>query len=306
MDYIKKTYSSNGFQYALPWIILIIGLLFFILSITVTFKNENWQHIFEGLGKTMLTGGIFAVLLKSMQFMGIFKDELTNILFEPKSLENRIDLPIFWEKTSRVLFRNKFPKISEKLLNDVKEMYFPTKEVSYYENAEHNIEIRLDPPNIIRMIDTVTLDVICESPTTNTNYTFGGSVDANSTYKLISFKLDGTDMISKYKPIKKQINGRNHEAVDIKLSGKTKYHIEKIEEEITNLDLDDLMIFRAKKIFFRLKVQIHHDSNLDIDFHSCGTLVSFKLTKSNINYKEYYCDGLIYPEQGYFYKIKIK
>ena len=56
----------------------------------------------------------------------------------------------------------------------------------------------------------------------------------------------------------------------------------------------------------KLKIQIHHDEDIELNLKKSGTLSEFVLKKSNPTFKEFYIEGLIYPEQGYYVVLKIK
>jgi len=279
------------------------GLLF--LGYFSDFTNEKVQELTKKLGETILIGGVFAVILKSMQYTGIFKESIASVIYEPKFLENRKDLNFIWEKMSIVLFRNKFPKISDKLLHDVKEMYFPTQEVIYYENAEHELKINIIDfdKKIIKITTSSTLDVICENKSTKTFYEHGHSLDCKD-YKLLKFKIDGNDVV-KPEVYTKNVGGIEYQMTKAKLTGKDKYRIKVVVERIVNLNEDDIYTFNATKIFNKLKVQIHFDNGLSFDFYSLGTLKYFNNSKNHDHFIEYTYDDLIYRKQGYFIKIKI-
>lgn len=300
---INKIYSNKSFQSALPWLMLILGLLCLTFGTFNESENKKLLDFLKELGKAILIGGVFAVLLKSIQFMGVFKEALISIVYEAKFLENRKDLPTIWEKVSIVLFKNKFPKISEKVLNDVKETYFPTQEVIYYENAEHELKFNLiDDSNVLKIILITNLDVVCENKVTKTYYEHGFSKDCKS-YKLIKFKIDGND-VNKPEVFDKNINGQIYQITKAKLTGKDKYRITLHVERTINLDEDNLYKFSATKIFNKLKVQIHFDSNLSFDFQGLGTLKDFTNNKNHEHFREFVYDGLIYKKQGYLIRIK--
>lgn len=303
---LNKVYSNKTFQSALPWIMLIVGLISLLYGIFNKTADENFLAFARDSGKAILTGGVFAVLLKSMQFMGVFKEAILSIIYEPQYLENRKDLPSMWEKLSMVLFKNKFPKISDKLLHDVKEMYFPTKEVIYYENAEHELKFKiLDKDNsLISVTATTNLDVICESKTTKTFYEHGFSTDCTD-YKMTKFKVDGNDT-TKSETSTKNIDGVEYHVMKTKLAGKEKYRINLVTERTIDIAKDDLFQFGATKIFNKLKIQIHFDKGLSFDFHSLGTLKNFSNTKNHEHFREFVYDGLIYVRQGYYFKIKLQ
>lgn len=269
------------------------------------FEDVKLQGFTQKFGEGILVGGVFAVILKSMQYLGVFKEAITGIIYEPKFLENRKDLPQLWEKMSTVIFSNKFPKISDKLLHDVKEMYFPTQEVIYYENAEHDIKYNIvnHQEKLVKVTTISSLEVVCESRNTKTFYEHGHSLDCKD-YKLLKFKIDGSDVIKPEIYLKK-IGDTEYQMTKTKLTGKERFKINLSTERIINLNEDDIYTFNATKIFNKLKVQIHFDKGLSFKFHSLGTLKSFYNTKTHDHFLEYVYDGLIYKKQGYFVEIKM-
>jgi hypothetical protein len=133
---------------ALPWLTTSFGLAFFLAGTFAEFTKPETKEFCSGLGKTLLASGIFAFILKSQQLLGVYKDELTKVVFEPKFLQNRKDLADFWEKTTLELFKHKFPRINKKITQDVKEIYLPTQSVQYYDNLKMYINIKvIDPEN---------------------------------------------------------------------------------------------------------------------------------------------------------------
>ena len=155
----KKIFNPNS----IPVIFIVIGLFALLLSIWGTFENLLWKETWGTFGKTILASGVFAGILKLMQISGVFKEELEKLMFEPKFLKNRNDIPSYWDKLSQELFKNKFPGISKKLLNDIKDTYFPTKSVTYYDQLEHFYEIDLDDEGVLTIKQKVSLNVICSS-----------------------------------------------------------------------------------------------------------------------------------------------
>lgn len=68
-----KTWIKKSF----PWILIILGLLALLLS----YKTEGDLARFLTIsGTAILSGGVFSVTLKSFQFVGLFKEEITNVL----------------------------------------------------------------------------------------------------------------------------------------------------------------------------------------------------------------------------------
>jgi hypothetical protein len=304
---LKNIFNSKGFQSALPYIILFIGLFVLAFGIFGPVEDINWREFLTASGKSMLAGGIFTVLLKAIQFMGVFKDELVKVIYEPKYLSTRNDLPELWQKMSTVLFKNKFPLISNKLLKDVKETYFPIKEVTYCDNAEHVIDLKLvDKENgEIKIILTTTMNVICESRDTKAFYEFGHSKDENGQHEITKTVIDGKENF-KFEKTTRTIGKIEYEMFKVKLAGKEKYTVERTGERILKINIDNIYAFSSKKILNKLKVQIHFEAGIEFQFNKAGTIGSYQLKRDRDLFKEYYYEGLIYPEQGYYLWLKIK
>lgn len=46
----------------------------------------------------MLSSGIFTAILKSLQFTGIFKEEISKVMVGTDFIKNRNDLPELWKE----------------------------------------------------------------------------------------------------------------------------------------------------------------------------------------------------------------
>ena len=101
----------------------IFGLFLFTYGVFGDFENEKWKEFVSGLGKTFLAGAIFSMLLKTAQFLGVFKEEIEKVIYDTKFISNRVDLPEYWEKVTKELFKNRFPRINKAITKDVKEIY---------------------------------------------------------------------------------------------------------------------------------------------------------------------------------------
>lgn len=118
MSDIKKTEKSkstffksttDSFLKNMAWIFIILGLLIIMLS-TCDYFTDSIQELINKIGFTMLTSGVFAAIMKSFQFIGIFKQEIENVILESKFIEKRNDLPELWKKISQCIYKEKFPE----------------------------------------------------------------------------------------------------------------------------------------------------------------------------------------------------
>ena len=142
------------------WILLLIGVFIIYMS-TWGFFNTYFKYILEKIGLAVLSSGVFAAVLKSLQFTGIFKKEIEKIVLGTKFIENRNDLPKLWRKVSRSVYNKKFPKISKELENIVLKNYFPTDHAYYYTDFRYTLDIEeLTEDNIIKFTQNVSFEVV--------------------------------------------------------------------------------------------------------------------------------------------------
>src|SRR5690606_407409 len=148
---------NNSFiKPALPWILMLVSVLCLCVGYFAV-EIKSWSGLFVSIGTAVLSGGVLTAILKSVQFLGIFKEELNSVIFETRFLRNRNDLPDFWEKVTKEFIRDRLPTIHSKILNDVKEQYLPTSYVQYYEDYINVIDIKLiDSENEIVVVTNKT------------------------------------------------------------------------------------------------------------------------------------------------------
>src|SRR5690606_38854038 len=77
MDSLKVMWIAlrDGAVRGLFWILLVCGLLLLAVG---SFANvgDAWRDFLKTTGASILASGVFAALLKSLQFMGVFRAEL--------------------------------------------------------------------------------------------------------------------------------------------------------------------------------------------------------------------------------------
>ncbi|KKX48754.1 hypothetical protein L950_0219440 [Sphingobacterium sp. IITKGP-BTPF85] len=121
MTWIKKNLT----------IIYLLLAVIFILFPNTSYSpfSEKWNEILQKIGFISLTSGIFAGVLKSIQFTGLFQEELQKIVSGSEFLKNRKDLQDLWKEISKIIYSKKFPEISEELEDTILNSYFQKKNI---------------------------------------------------------------------------------------------------------------------------------------------------------------------------------
>lgn len=148
-----KTENAGRWLFSnLPWIFVLLGFVFMLVGHILSghgFVNEAGTLLpqaiarlptaFKSIGATILGGGIFAAVLKSFQFTGIFREELAKVMFSRDYLEmqGKSYLEATWTRVSQAMFTHKFPGINRLIESSILRTYFPNDHNYYYEGIVH-------------------------------------------------------------------------------------------------------------------------------------------------------------------------
>ncbi|MXV16821.1 hypothetical protein [Hufsiella ginkgonis] len=308
MNVITRIFNNKTFLGAVPWISFITGLLLFLFGTFANFDDDHFAELWSGLGKTMLAGALFALMLKSIQFMGVFKEELIEIIYDVKYLRNRVDLPEYWEKITKELLKNKFPAISQKVTKDVKEIYLPTTSVQYYDNYKQHVSIKVvdDAEDIVEVIQKTRFTIIPVEPNETFVHQFENTIHCGDCPELVNFEILKFKVNEKEQHVSHQSsfeNKRLKTRYEVTLSGKSGYNIEMVVKKRYPLRCDNIIGAISSYIRHNFMVQFLH-AGLTLDFIDIGTLQKFKTNNESQGFLEKEYQGILYPKQGYIAIIK--
>lgn len=288
------------------WILSILGIFILYLSSIDIFTNY-FQDLLEKIGLAVLSSGVFASVLKSIQFSGIFRNEIEKVVMGTKFLEKRNDLPILWKKISRIVYNKKFPAISNELENIVLNTYFPTNHKFYYENFIYTLNIEeLSDDNVIKFTQVVKYTVVLAKDEISAEL----KGHFNKEKKHVTndrvnereyFKINGVDRTSDLE----------EETIEDDFDIKTKYRIlieneksfdvETKERREYSINDDYFKLLRVNAITREMDVSIKHPSNMTMSFFNIGLVNEFerKHTEHELTISRVLKKGLILPHQGF-------
>ncbi|RYJ38585.1 hypothetical protein NU08_2562 [Flavobacterium anhuiense] len=314
---LRKKYWDPLYVFCTSYVLYFI-ILFAVIFLTVAFAifetDEIWRDLFKGLGFTMVSSGVFAVILKSEQFSNIFHKELRNIIYSEEQLEKRTDLDKIWEKVTLALCRQKFKNISSKLHQKIKGFYLPVTQEYYYKNYNLDLTIELDPinPDFVRITEInktqiISHDIQC------IKYDFQSKIpvpdgDTITSYELQEFSVNNEKIdIDKHLSIKNE-NGILDIQFNYDCTGKTVYNIVRKEKKSYNLKSNPYRIHLAAWLIENFYLDLHYNKNMKIDFIEMGLLDKFTIEHmDNLPaYKRFKATltGLIFKKQGFMLFFK--
>lgn len=289
----------------LTWILLVLSLICFIMSSNKFFSDEI-SLVLEKAGLSMLTSGIFTAVLKSLQFTGIFKEEITKVMTGTAFIENRNDLPKLWKDISKSLYKRKFPKISDILEDKILNSYLPTNSPFYYE--DYNVSINITEINDNFEIFytqtceyTAILDNESESAILEIESQISDDDDPDTSIKneLVYFKVnnESVNMVEDESTIenpKKCLY--KHE-----LKNGKKFFVESKYTRRYPLKNENYKLFRMKHITHGMHVSINFPVDVRVSFFNIGLVNGFASVNKDFN--QHICrilnNDIILPHQGF-------
>lgn len=299
--------SYNHFRSGIAWFFLILGVILYYFGYFQIEKLSIWREICIKIGDVLIIGVLLGYLSNAAQFLGVFKQDLQDIIYGKDFIKQRKDITPLWETVSKQLFQNKFPAIHKDLLKIIIE-YFPKDEVSYYNDYESNIVIDwVDESNgIISCTETVSFDLIADS---NDEFVYPlktwTKVKTKEIYenKLTHISVNG-EKPKKTKETESSDSEDFCHELKIWLKGKTKYEIKYTRVKIYNINEDFYIGFRAKYIVNKLRVCLDYPDNIDAIFTCRGTTKDFENVKNSKRRIEMKYKSIILPRQGYIFALR--
>lgn len=297
---------------ALPTILLIVGLFLFFSCAFDLFgietSNKVLFRILEKAGDLILISSIISFLIDSAEYLGVFKKELEDVIYDTNFLKKRNDIESVWVKVSDVLFQSKFPEISQKLMMAVKN-YYSTDDglkLNYYDDYRNIYTIKYDEQNqdIIHVENKTSFLLKVEDEKefdfpmrywTCVEENNQGSVET----VMESISVNGDRLTNIKDPIKTYTDGMICFEFKIKLKGHREYRIQQVRKNKYNIKEDNYLGFRARWLVNDMRVQVFHPNDMKILFINRATANGFQSNCCTDTFKEYECKGLILKHQGY-------
>lgn len=300
--------SYKYFRSGSAWIILLFGICCYYCAYFQIENETIWKEIIIKIGDILVIGVILGYLTNVAQYLGVFKQELQNIVYGKEFLKQRKDITPLWEAVSIQMFKEKFPAIHKDFLKVISS-YFPKDEISYYNDYETNMTIEwVDKESgLIRVTDNVSFDLIADSnkrfhyPLKSWLRVIDGTQCEN---QIDNFTINGeTPNLGECRTYKdgEDICHEHH----IPMEGSTKYSIEYTRTKVYNLNEDFYIGFRAKYIVNKLRVSLDYPDDLDVIFTCRGTQADFEDVKKPKRCIEKKYKSVILPRQGFIFAIRI-
>jgi hypothetical protein len=304
---------TGGFKKNPIIIYTIIGIIMILVGFFIQ-RDQNgidWGKLLVTVGGVLLSGGVFAVIVKSAQFSEIFEKTLRNIIYAKEHLDVREDLDSIWESVTLALSKQKFGAISVRMHQNIKKYFLPVNHDFYYNDPKITLDIEIDPNDseYIILTEKQVVNLVTEDECLEIYYKFTNGIPfdlnepAKTSYKLESFKLNGK-VIDVTKNLK-VLTDKNTLLInfELMLTGNTKYNIVREEKKKYKLELNMNKRQLASWIYNNCTLNVTYVKDINIEFNDFGVLGTWKheIDTHNKKYNKLEAEykGLIYKNQGF-------
>ena len=309
---MKNILSINYLRTGAAWFCLILGIFLYISGYAWIDKASIWNSIVIKIADVLVIGVVLGFITNAAQFIGIFKQDLQDIIYGKEFIKQRKDIYPLWENISKELFKNKFPIIHKELLKAIND-YLPKDEVSYYSDYEAHTTIEWINRDlgIIKLTDIISFDLISDTDKEIhypiKTWTISNSTEQNYKNEITSITVNG---LCADNQVNKKREFRDDDSIcleqELVLCGSTKYTIKYTRVKEYNIREDYYIGFRAKYIVKDLRVSLDIPDDLEATFVCRGTQKDFEnINKTKKRIEKRY-RGIVLPRQGYIFVLEEK
>lgn len=297
------TLSKTSFLGSLQWIFLGVGGLCWLSPWLFPGVGTPWSVLIQNAGNILITGVLLGFISSHRHIKHFYRQDLNEVLFGEKFLQQRRDIADIWQKVSIALFKSRFPGINRSLMKTIQSTYLTSEYASYYEDFMIHVKVEWATPDkkFINVTDTIEYVLIADTDKEisfpQKNWIRVKEDDADKVYSRMTIFVDGEEV----EKCEGKMNGAGvlYLACNLQMSGKTRYEIRRIIEKRYNIEEDDYLGYRATFLTHNLTVTVAHEPDMHLTFIERGTENDFKERKLDENCCEYRYKGLILPRQGY-------
>jgi hypothetical protein len=297
------------------WLIVILVMtLSGIIFITIYFVSPKEKTIFieivGTIGKTILGSGVFFAILKSIQFLGIFKEELHRIMYSDVLLAKRNDIKDIWKIVTRSVYQTAFPSISNKI-EDIIQRQIPDK-LNYYHKDLHVVyEINYIDDNHFELIESQNFKIISDGKEfvfELNNYFCKLNDDADKSSFFMNLTINENDysheiiatesIVLEDNQLEKKYN------LKTSLLGSMEYNVQKVTRTIhTNL-LNGYWKFEIGRVTDSFTIDIRNTGKYELDLLPIGnnTALHKMFISSTLNISKH--SDIMMPGDGFLILIK--
>jgi hypothetical protein len=314
--------GADGFWKAAPWVFLFLGLaLFGVAHFFVDAKiDPSWNSFFLGVGSLLISAGVFAVLLKSFQYIKVFRDELLQV-FADESFQQRLESIVRPTPSSVVELRglveplverfakNRTASLSTGAIIELRQLLDIFDQDGFYRHFSRTIKIlSYDATSRnLKIDDELFIELVPVDPASEISHR-SSVTSQDSTFSNGTLEVNGQDYSNKIK-----VDG--HTVVyELQLAGLPSYRIRRQYRKTLDLKSDPYLNLRLTRPALNVDLRVENvvPSAINVIVRGVGFDTLNPSAKYDVTTSEK-CDGakvvqltrlnkqsLTLPDNGYF------
>lgn len=229
-------------------------------------KQANIQKVCYTLASAMLSAGVFAAVLKSMQFMDIFEEAMEKIVLTDKSwLESLSEkkLRVMWRNVLAATVAKGFPRLSERLGDEVFDVFIPQIGEYYYSKMYRRIEIVSfdSETDILHISEEYELIINAHSKDINIPYSFKltgawPSLFEEIPHQITHLTINNVDHLADIKTSGIKGDSKFLVTYDISLKGSEEYAVRRNMNRKTKLSGDPILHMVGTRFIESMQINI--------------------------------------------------
>lgn len=257
---------------SLPIWFIVAGIILFLLS--YFFENDTIKSALKSAAIAVFNGGIFAALLKSMQFIGVFEESLKNILISKSYISSlgKDQLSDLLNSISKTAVIKGFPELSERMSHDMLHNFISKIGDFYYSKLSREITILSydEKTDIIEISELFILEIKAHSAETvvpyKHNLAYSGDLVIAPVNQIRHFLID--DICHKGKM---NIDPSTQDmSCEIVLTGKEKYNISRLVHSKFKLSSDPVIQMTGSRFTDGMSVRLNTVPGISADVYPVG------------------------------------
>jgi len=306
VGWLSKKFREYSLLIAL--ILISFGVFGIILSV---YKPEEWDiktaELLMSISQPMLVSGVFAVFLKILQFNGIFKEELTKVIYSPEHLSQRKDIEELWNNASDLISGKPFPHLRTKIYDIVRDDFLKVSSDYLYEGIHRDIHIGWhDKDKGIIVVKTSMEGHIYNNLDNPTDFQRKHTLDnldpvllpSERELELGELKFD--DSVMEVTETVVNLTDRTRYELRVKMPKKQNFKYEETYTTYQDINKDPVITYIGARCINNLSISVsYNESDLKISFSPIGTpkFEKFGITSKGTLKRRH--NDLIFAKLGY-------
>lgn len=310
---IKEAY----FKFLQPYVHLVIlftGLLGLILTVSLggtDAEAPKLQQFFLSLSSALLAGGIFAVIAKSHQLLGLFIQDIEKVIHSKEHYEVRNDKKTLWTRAMSAYHSGIFPEIEGRIVDRFDKEISCHNHDYYYKNAYRWLVISWEnqAENKVRVEASFSGTIVprqglkeieFKSITESLERKSREEIEADSLVKINNDKVD----LDNYEH--SIVNDMHKHVISYKVAINGETEFERKDSWVQDISIDSLVQFSALTYIDDLTLVVNFPKELSVVFNPYGVDEFIKKPKGITREQEIkdlrierQFKELLFAEQGY-------